>query len=202
MTNAVVAPLDESQIAEAGRVLAIALGDDPLQNHVFPNPEERVKLAPLQFSTLVRQAHLFGRVLATEGLTGVSAWTPPGEATTYEQAQQSGYSELPFLLGKENFERLGRVFDYLSSTHGTTVPAEHWYLMIVGVLPQHQGRGIGEALLRPIVAQADAGRVPICLDTAQPLVKPFYERLGFRMVIESVDPNSGLRFWTYQRDPS
>jgi GNAT superfamily N-acetyltransferase len=135
-------------------------------------------------------------------MTGISAWLPPGRATTPEQASQPGFRQLPTLTGSQAFERFGHVLDYLSDAHSNGIPAGHWYLLVVGVTPEKQGRGHGRALLKPIIDRADAAHVPICLDTAQPNVKPFYERLGFRPVIETVDPRSGLRLWTYQRDPA
>jgi predicted N-acetyltransferase YhbS len=73
--------------------------------------------------------------------------------------------------------------------------------MVVGVLIGQQACGLGQALLKPIMTRADAAGIPICLDTAQPKVKTFYEKLGFRPVVETLDARSGLRFWTYQRDP-
>jgi GNAT superfamily N-acetyltransferase len=74
--------------------------------------------------------------------------------------------------------------------------------MILGVRPEQQRRGHARAMIKPMIERADASGLPICLDTAQPLVGPFYEKLGFRPVIETVDPGSGLRFWTYQWDPA
>ncbi|MDQ7029780.1 MAG: GNAT family N-acetyltransferase [Ardenticatenia bacterium] len=46
------------------------------------------------------------------------------------------------------------------------------------VVPEWRGRGIGSALVRHLVAQADA---PVFLECAVRLVE-FYERLGFRQV--------------------
>ena len=202
MTKIVAGALEEPQIVAACRTLASAFHDDPLQTYVFPDPQERAQRSPAQFSALVRQGCLFGEVFATEGMTGISAWMPPGQVTTFEQASRAGFQQLPGRMGKAAFERLGRVLDYLSDAHRQGLPAEHWYLMIVGVLPELRGRGHGQALLEPIMARADAAGMSICLDTAQPKVKAFYERLGFRPAIETVDPRSGLRFWTYRRDPS
>ena len=31
------------------------------------------------------------------------------------------------------------------------VPLAHWYVMVVGVAPEAQGTGIGQALLRPMI---------------------------------------------------
>jgi GNAT superfamily N-acetyltransferase len=202
MTEIAAGGFDEARIIAAGRTLAKALHNDPLEVHVFPDPEERAQRSPAQFSALVREASIFGEVFATEGMIGISAWLPPGRPTTPEQASKSGFRQLPRVMGNEAFERFGRVLDYLSDVHGKEMPVEHWYLLVVGVIPEKQGRGHGRALLKPIVTRADTGRVPICLDTAQPNVRAFYERLGFRPVTETVDPGSGLRFWTYQRDPA
>ena len=193
--------LDEAEVAAAGQTLADAFHDDPLQVHVFPDPVERARCSPAQFAILVREGCLFGEVHATQGLTGLSVWLPPGNVVTPEKAAQSGFQQLPELMGRASFERFGLVLDYLSSAHGKVMPAAHWYLMLVGVRPDRQGGGQGRALLAPIMARADAAGVPICLDTAQEKVKPFYERLGFRVLLETVDPASGLRLWTYQRDP-
>ncbi len=202
MTEIVLQPLEEAQIAEAAQTLASAFHSDPLQMHVFPDPTERAQSALALFSCFLRQGHFFGEVFATAGMTGVSVWMRPGNATTAEQATQSGYQQLPQVMGKEAFNRFGRVLDYLSDAHSKGLPAEHWYLMAVGVIPELRGRGHGRALIEPIITRADDAGMPICLDTAQPKVGPFYERLGFRPVIETVDPSSGLRFWTYQRDPA
>jgi hypothetical protein len=129
MTEIVVEALEETQIVEAGRILARAFQNDPLQIHVFPDPEERAQRSPAQFSVLVRQGCLFGEAFATEGMTGVSVWMPPGNVTTFEQASQSEFQQLPRLMGNEAFERFGRVLDYLSDAHGKDMPAEHWYIL-------------------------------------------------------------------------
>jgi ribosomal protein S18 acetylase RimI-like enzyme len=201
MTNVAVTRLAEADIAAAGDTLARAFHDDPIQTYVFPDAEERARLAPAQFSMLVREGHLFGEVFATAGTTGVSAWMPPENVTTPEQAAKSGMRELPQLMGKDAFTRFGTVLDYLSNTHQKGMPAKSWYLMVIGVRPDQRGSGLGRALLVPVLARADAERMPICLDTAQPRVRSLYERLGFKATAESVHAQSGLRLWSYLREP-
>jgi GNAT superfamily N-acetyltransferase len=196
-----VTPVTEIDIAAAGLTLAAAFQDDPLQAYVFPDAEERARRSPVQFSTFLRQSVLFGEAYATKDMTGVAAWMVPGQEATFEQAKQSGFTQLPDLMGRDAFERFGRVLDYLSNAHRDGIPDNYWYLTIIGVLPEAQGRGSARALLMPIVARAEAARLPIFLDTAQPKVKPFYEKLGFRPMTETTDPDSGLVFWTYRRDP-
>jgi ribosomal protein S18 acetylase RimI-like enzyme len=197
-----VAPLSEAEIVAAGRTLAAAFQDDPLQTYVFPDAEERARLSPVQFSTFLRRSVLFDEAYATHDLTGVAAWMLPGQEPTFEQAKQSGFTQLPDLMGRDAFERFGRVLDYLSNGHRDGLPDNYWYLTIIGVLPAAQGRGHAHALLKPVMARADAAGLSIFLDTAQPKVKPFYEKIGFRPMTETTDPDSGLAFWTYRRDPA
>ncbi|APA87740.1 GNAT family N-acetyltransferase [Paraburkholderia sprentiae WSM5005] len=58
--------------------------------------------------------------------------------------------------------------------------ADHWLLDHLYILPEHQGKGIGAAVLRDVFANADAHRMPIrlsalrCSDSNR-----FYRRYGF-----------------------
>ena len=49
----------------------------------------------------------------------------------------------------------------------------------------------------------DAARdgLPAYLETANEHNVAFYVGLGFRVVHDSVDPESGLRWWAFRRDP-
>ncbi|WP_406197459.1 GNAT family N-acetyltransferase [Kitasatospora sp. NBC_01560] len=59
---------------------------------------------------------------------------------------------------------------------------EHFYLA-----PGHQGRGLGSAVLRALLADADAAREPVRLIVLQGSpARRLYERHGF--VLESADP--------------
>jgi hypothetical protein len=49
--------------------------------------------------------------------------------------------------------------------------------------------------------RADAESLPCYLETAQPDNVAFYEHLGFRRLREAVEPESGMRLWTFRRDP-
>jgi hypothetical protein len=42
--------------------------------------------------------------------------------------------------------------------------------------------------------------VPCYLETTQPKNVTFYQRLGFRVLREAVEPESGLTIWTFRRD--
>ena len=197
-----VGPIGEEQIDKAGQLLARAFEHDPLQQYIFPDLEERRRLSGAQFATLVRDGSMFGEVVLAGNGAGVSVWSRPGEPATAQRAEAAGYTILPDNMGHEAFARLGGVLDYLSEAHEPGLPTMRWYLMIVGVEPTRRRQGVGAAVLDPIIRRADEAELPICLDTAAADVQPFYESLGFKVAISTIDPVSGLRFWTYQRDPN
>jgi hypothetical protein len=54
-------------------------------------------------------------------------------------------------------------------------------------------------LLAPILQQASADHHPVYLETAQPSNVFFYQKLGFDVIREVVEPGSGLRIWTFKK---
>jgi ribosomal protein S18 acetylase RimI-like enzyme len=98
-------------------------------------------------------------------------------------------------MGREGLLRIGLVLDYLNDVHHRDFAPEHWYLSVVGVAPAQQRQGIGRALVLAGVAQAAAAGLPCYLDTAAPENVPFYEQLGFQVLVKSVVSESDLTFW-------
>jgi GNAT superfamily N-acetyltransferase len=136
------------------------------------------------------------------GTDGVAVWLPPGEAEiTPERAARAGLDRAPEVLGAAAWERFRTLMDHMEQFHHQDVQPRHWYLPILGVDPAHQGRGLGGRLLAPILARADTEGLPCYLETVEPRNVPFYQKHGFAVVTEGVEPYSGVRFWTCRRDP-
>lgn len=195
--------LREEHLSAAAAALARAFQDDPLQAYVFPDPAERTARSPAHFEPLLRYGLLFGEVLTTEGEPlGAAVWLPPDAwEVTPERAAAAGLDELPKVLGDEAAERFFSALAMIEPCHHRDVPSSHWYLMVVGVSPEAKGQGLGRALIQPITDRADAAGLPCYLETAQPDNVAFYEHLGFQRVVDVVEPQSGLRLWTFRRDP-
>lgn len=195
--------LREEHLGAAAAALARAFQDDPLQAHVFPDPEERRARSPAHFEPLLRYGMLFGETLTTEGEPlGAAVWLPPSAwQVTPERAAMAGLDQLPKALGDEAAERFFSALAMIEPYHHRDVPASHWYLMVVGVSPEAKGQGLGRALIQPITDRADAEGLPCYLETAQSDNVAFYEHLGFQRVVDVVEPQSGLRLWTFRRNP-
>lgn len=200
MTSPSVEPLAESRLDEAAHALALAFHEDPLQSYTFPNADERRRLSPPHFAALLRYGLLAGEVLTGSARgAGAVVVMPPAVEHTPAMAEAAGLTRLPETIGGEAAERFGRVIDYAEAVHRRVMPAPHWYVMVVGVAPAFQGQGYGRALLQPMLDRADADGLPCYLETAQPRNVSFYQRLGFMLVVDDIEPNSGLRLWAFRR---
>ena len=197
-----MAGLADQRIASIGHVLARAFFDDPLTTYLLPDRDARARLLPWYFSALARYGLLFGEVRATpEPLAGVAIWLPPGHEPTPDGIRQAGLHAAPAVVGAERWQRFVRVIEHLQALRGREAPLPHWYLLVVGVDPARQRRGIGRWLLEPDLARSDAEGFPCYLETFKQANVAYYERLGFQLLIEAVEPSSGLPFWTLGRDP-
>jgi ribosomal protein S18 acetylase RimI-like enzyme len=92
-----------------------------------------------------------------------------------------------------------RGFEFQDKLH----PHEpHYYLSIVAVAPEHQGRGIGSALIRPILERCDRDGVPAYLEATTERNRALYERHGFRVSEEVRWPDDGPPLWLMWREPA
>ncbi len=198
-----VVRLREGDLDAAACALSEAFQDDPLQTYVFPDPLERAERSPAHFAPLLRYGLQFGQVLTTAGRPkGAAVWLgPTAWDITPDRATAAGLDGLPTVMGAAAAERFFSALAAIEPYHRRDVPAAHWYLLVVGVSPDAQGRGLGRALLQPVIDRADAAGQPCYLETAQAKNVPFYKHLGFRQMIEVREPTSGLLLWTFRRDP-
>ncbi len=58
----------------------------------------------------------------------------------------------------------------------------HYYLWGLAVDPNHQVKGIGAALMLPVLTQADAQKVPIYLETHDEKNVSYYQKHGFDLI--------------------
>jgi ribosomal protein S18 acetylase RimI-like enzyme len=94
---------------------------------------------------------------------------------------------VPALYGdkshRKDSEHIRKTNDYILSTfkkyHKSHGPQErHWYVMMVGVIPEYSGQGLGRELMEKINNLADERGVTIFLECGPTMVR-FYEKLGF-----------------------
>ena len=78
----------------------------------------------------------------------------------------------------------------------------HWYLATLGTAVEQQGKGVGSALMRPVLEHCDAEGIPCYLESSKERNVPFYRRHGFEVVEEVPLPGDGPMLWTMWREPT
>jgi GNAT superfamily N-acetyltransferase len=195
--------LAHDHMTTATEVLARAFFDDPLFTWVEPDDQRRAQLMPWIMGVGVRYGARFGEVYGTAGeLSVASVWLPPGDSVaTPDRLEQAGFVDPAAAMGEAGLQRFGAFMDHAEQVHHDLMAGDHWYLMILGVDPPLQGRGIGGSILQPMLARVDADGLPCYLETAKARNVPFYRRHGFEVVHDGAMPGGGPRFWGMRREP-
>jgi ribosomal protein S18 acetylase RimI-like enzyme len=171
------------------------MADDPLQRYLFPPAaaEAERTLFRLIAAYGIRQ----GNLLATSRkLEGVAYWQTPQDRTWVGAAPvlREGLRLLA-QSGAGGVARLVRASAYTFRRHRRHAPFPHWYLALLAVRPRHQGRGFAGLLLKPVLARLQRERHPCYLETNTPQNVSLYRHFGFRVVEESVIPDTPVRLW-------
>lgn len=181
------------------RALARAFFEDPLGIYVVPDPARRLAVIEQGFDLFLRRVWIGHEETYTVGDTGVGAcvWEPPG---TWKIGAAKQLSMLPAMVGA--FGRsLPRLLSALSAAERGHPEEPHYYLPILGVEPESQGRGRGSAMMFPILSRCDAEGVPAYLEASTPRNRALYERHGFKMTEAFQLGRGGPTFWRMWRAP-
>ena len=200
--NGDVVDLEAHRLDQASEVMGRAFRNDHFLQYLVPDDTKRARLAPSFAGKVVRYCSLYGEVYTTPALEGVACWLPPGNsAPTFSRMLRTGLLTEPLKFGWSGFRRFMDVVSYTEKVHERSVPGPHWYLWGLGVDPSHQGKGIGGALMQPILARADTDRLPCYLETMNETNVPFYRKHGFEVASDDEVPRRRLRVWAMIRDP-
>jgi ribosomal protein S18 acetylase RimI-like enzyme len=98
-------------------------------------------------------------------------------------------------LPTEDRRRMMAVLRQLDEKRKKLVPEPHWYLAAIGVEPEHQGSGMGSALVRAGMRRAHRDQKLVYLETETEGNVGYYEHLGFEVVDDMVAAGLGLPLW-------
>ncbi|HEV3036075.1 MAG TPA: GNAT family N-acetyltransferase [Solirubrobacteraceae bacterium] len=187
-----------ADVPALARMLARAFLDDPVASWAWR--PDRLRLGALERFQAVRLRQLLAgeEVWTNDELTCAALWAPPGR---WHSSLRETAELVPSFLHPRLFMRMPMValgWEKLERAHPHKPP--HVYLALLGTEPEAQGRGLGSAVLAPVLEQCDSDGVGAYLESSKKRNIDFYARHGFR-VLDEIHLLRGPTMWKMWRDP-
>jgi ribosomal protein S18 acetylase RimI-like enzyme len=186
-----------ADIPYLANTLAAAFSDYPWTRWTVPADDHIRRLEAIFTLDLTEIGLVHDEVWTTDDCNAVAVWIPPThlQRATVDWERHGKASAL--LLGDRLM--IADEADALIAPHRPAEPS--WYLATTGVHPDHQRKGLGTAVLRPVLDRCDAERVPCLTETSSLDNVSFYQRLGFEVTAKVAMPDNGPAVWVMRRAP-
>jgi ribosomal protein S18 acetylase RimI-like enzyme len=182
------------------RALARAFEDDPVMSWIFRDDADRLARLERAFDLFLRRIWLPQQeCYSVDRLFGGALWLPPGKWHLGVADQLRLLPSMISVTGR-NFPRLFTALNTIEKKHPKS--PSHYYLAVLGVEPEFQGRGFGGALMQPVLTRCDREQIPAYLESSKRRNVALYERHGFRVVEELKLPKDGPPIWRMWREPA
>ena len=146
------------------------------------------------FSYSLEEAKALGRTVYPDDQTlGASAWLLPSDEQSERAAASRKHEFLSQCLGQHGVRTYKSIVAWMAERSAPLVNGA-WYLSIIGVAPYAQGQGLGQRLLAPTLAEADAAGAECYLETFNARNLRFYERVGFQTKRIFREPTTGSEY--------
>ena len=190
----------------ACKSVVAALEDDPFYRSISEefasDVAERRSALTRYFAYSIEEGRSLGRTVhLADRSQGVAVWLLPQSAETRTRAAAEKREFLTSTLGARGADNYYRMVEYMSGRSRALVNDQAWYLSIIAVDPSLHGRGLGQQLLAPTLAEADANDAIAYLETFGLRTVRFYERLGFSTVARFDEPTTGAQYALMVRNP-
>jgi ribosomal protein S18 acetylase RimI-like enzyme len=186
----------------AGEAMADAFVDDPVWRKLFEGESNLSRKYQAFFEVPIRLCLRYGKVYATSAnFEGIIACVPGRFSDiTFWRFLRSGAFGCGMRMGTSAGKRMVDLkvlpLDRAKNSGGRP----YMYLLLLGVKREHQGKGIGGSLLRPLMAECDAQNLPIFLETETEENVKMYEHFGFKLIKKITLEKLGLPMWEMMRE--
>ena len=192
--------IDGKLAKPASFTAARAFADDPKTVYFIPSAIKRTNLH-YAFEYFLRTA-VYGHEEAyttSPNCEGVAIWSHSKKKVPFWAPVKA--NPLPslrcgwrFISGQMTANRLSM------EIKKQYAPPRHMYLALLAVDPAHHGKGYASALLKPMLSRLDKDNLPAYLETQNMKNVAMYQHFGFKLVHETVMPNTTLPIYCMLRE--
>ena len=176
MSNIQISFMEQNDIQQSAKALSIAMLNNPHHIGVFlgNSEKERLKIEKMFFELFNSLPGIVFLAKENEKIIGVMRM----------KSCIGKVIENPDVFRDENdIDWRKSVWFKQWAKHDPV--EQHWHLGPIGVLPTHQGLGVGTILMDRFCKEVDACRAKAYLETDFDKNVCFYEKFGFKVVSES-----------------
>lgn len=195
--------VDRAHTKPAVETLSRAFQNYPLIQYFYPEAGQRDRVSRYFFEVAVCYAVRYGVVHTTSPqFEGIAVWLPPG-GFPMTFARMLRAVPLSVMVGfvRAGADKMRAAGEYLDNMHKRLTPFKHWYLEIIGVTPEDQGKGFAGTLIRTMLVKVDEEGLPCYLETVEEKNVGIYERFDFKVIEMSQVPGTPLFSWAMLREP-
>lgn len=196
MSDVTTATGDDVELVVA--IAAAAFFDDPIMTWAFEDADQRRPYLEKLLRAVADGYLPEGGVVHLCQTSTVALWRSPSyehhrPIATAVEDRAVALSDFP----EESARRLGLLGSLMAAAHPHT---PHWYLHVLGTVPERQGQGLGQRTLRPVLEVCDGEGIPAYLESSNAVNIPFYRRQGFQPRGEIAVPE-GPSLYPMWREP-
>ncbi|MBV8303722.1 MAG: GNAT family N-acetyltransferase [Acidimicrobiia bacterium] len=189
----------DADVPRLAQSLANAFYDDPAIGWMVPDDERRRRVGPMGFAAWLTRIYMPKHEVYTEPDRKAAAlWSPPGKWRMSVGLQARLAPSMVRVVGLKRLPLILKGLAVMDKSHPDDRP--HWYLAVLGTDPDSQGKGLGSAVMQPVLERCDADGVGAYLESSKEANIPFYRRHGFEVTGEIRLPE-GPALWPMWREP-
>jgi GNAT superfamily N-acetyltransferase len=157
------------------KTIVAAFRGDPVARWFYPDPQQYDEIMPSFVRIFAGAAFAHGSAYYIADYAAAALWLPPG----VHPDEKALAAILEDTIPETSQAGVCALLEQMEHRH----PDEpHWYLPMIGVVPDKQGHGYGSALLDHALQRCDAEGRLAYLEASTIKSVPLYERHGFQVV--------------------
>ena len=192
-------PIKITDLDKAVACLKDAFKNDPVWNAVFADDPNKDEALSAFYSCPILYGLKYGKVYAdSENINGVAVWLPKKYANMgFWGMLRSGALKFGTKMDQTTMKKMSFISKQLGKNRKKLMGNSHYYyLMIIGVHSDFQGKGIGSKLLDAIKEDCRNEYCQLFLETETEENVNFYTKNGFQLLNQLSLDHLNLPMWS------